>query len=126
MTCQPSRAAGRTDEAGLAAKLGVLDAGLGRRHRKRHRANVGADVFEKPGPAAIIPPPKSTISGSIVCISETAPDGQIMGRLAHQTAWPARRPPPRPGRWPGWSSGQASIDRSELAAVVASSRSSAA
>lgn len=36
------------------------------------------------GPAAIIPPPKRTISGSIVCIRQTAPHGQVIRSLGHQ------------------------------------------
>ena len=71
-----------------------------------------------------MPPPNRTISGSIVCISVTAPDGQVVGCLAHQAL--GERVARRRGRAIArLVSSCGSIERSRLGCTVASSASPA-
>ena len=94
---------GCADESGLAAEQCVLDARDCRRRRKRHLSDIRADVFKEGLPGR----DHSAAEEDDVRVDRmheaNGPDGQVMGRLAHQALAPARRRPPPASESPGWS-----------------------
>ena len=81
-----SGTAGGADEASVSAKRGEVNLDAIARERETPARTSVRIASRNGGPAAIMPPPKRTMSGSMVCIRFTAPTARQRAVFAHQSA----------------------------------------